>query len=78
MLQSVLIACCSFADSSDLFMSTCANMLGRMIDVVPNGVTLSDVILPIPFKPRDYLLSINPDGTLNLRLVADVSSHPLS
>ncbi|KAJ6468452.1 heme peroxidase [Mycena sanguinolenta] len=62
----------SFADSSDLFRSTCANMLGRMIDVVPSGVTLSDVILPIPFKPRDYLLSINPDGTLNLRLVADI------
>jgi hypothetical protein len=43
-----------------------------MINTVPSGVTLRDPVVPIPFKPRDYLLSVTAAGTLNLQVTADV------
>ncbi|KAJ6497578.1 heme peroxidase [Mycena sanguinolenta] len=68
----------SFATSADTFMSICASLLERMINTVPSAVILSDPILPIPFTARDYLLSINQDGTLNLQVAADVLSPALN
>ncbi|KAJ7227460.1 heme peroxidase [Mycena pura] len=64
----------SFASSASTFNSTCATLpvLERMINTVPTGVTLRDPVVPIPFKPRDYLLSITPAGTLNLQVTADI------
>ncbi|KAJ7094262.1 heme peroxidase [Mycena epipterygia] len=62
----------SFSSSAATFNSTCATLIGRMINTVPTGVTLRDPVVPIPFKPRDYLLSVTPAGTLNLQVTADI------
>ncbi|KAF7312599.1 Peroxidase [Mycena indigotica] len=62
----------SFASSATTFNSVCASLLSRMINTVPTGVTLRDPVVPIPFKPRDFLLSITPSGTLNLQVTADI------
>ncbi|KAJ7657892.1 heme peroxidase [Mycena polygramma] len=42
----------SFADSPELFSSTCAQLFARMMDTVPSGVQLTDVITPLPVKPE--------------------------
>ncbi|KAJ7364438.1 putative L-ascorbate oxidase [Mycena albidolilacea] len=62
----------SFAASAATFSSTCATLIGRMINTVPTGVTLRDPVVPIAFKPRDYLLSVTAAGTLNLQVTADI------
>ncbi|KAJ7285292.1 heme peroxidase [Mycena rebaudengoi] len=62
----------TFASSAATFSSTCGTLIGRMIDTVPTGVVLREPVVPIPFKPRDYLLTITPAGTLNLRVTADI------
>ncbi|KAJ6482918.1 heme peroxidase [Mycena vitilis] len=41
----------SFADSPELFSSTCAQLFARMIDTVPSGVQLTEVITPLAVKP---------------------------
>ncbi|KAK6980677.1 peroxidase [Favolaschia claudopus] len=41
----------SFADSPELFSSRCSELFARMLDTVPKGVQLSDVITPLPVKP---------------------------
>ncbi|KAK7045241.1 peroxidase [Favolaschia claudopus] len=41
----------SFANSPDLFASSCSSLFARMLDTVPRGVVLSDVITPLPVKP---------------------------
>ncbi|KAJ6592877.1 heme peroxidase [Mycena capillaripes] len=41
----------SFSDSPDLFASTCAELFARMIDTVPSGVQLTEVIHPLHVKP---------------------------
>ncbi|KAJ6474849.1 heme peroxidase, partial [Mycena sanguinolenta] len=41
----------SFANSPDLFASRCSELFARMLDTVPSGVPLSDVITPMPVKP---------------------------
>ncbi|KAJ7916123.1 heme peroxidase [Mycena leptocephala] len=41
----------SFADSPELFASTCADLFARMIDTVPRDVQLTEVIFPLPVKP---------------------------
>ncbi|KAF7378519.1 Peroxidase [Mycena sanguinolenta] len=46
----------TFAQSSDLFASTCANLFARMLDTVPNGVQLTEVITPLPVKPNTIKL----------------------
>ncbi|KAF7351640.1 Peroxidase [Mycena sanguinolenta] len=51
----------SFANSPALFASTCADLFARMIDTVPNGVVLTDVITPLPVKPSDVVLTMNGD-----------------
>ncbi|KAJ7876687.1 putative L-ascorbate oxidase [Mycena olivaceomarginata] len=40
-----------FADSPELFASTCADLFAKMIDTVPRGVQLTEVITPLPVKP---------------------------
>ncbi|KAJ7037639.1 heme peroxidase [Mycena alexandri] len=55
----------SFAQSADLFASTCASLFARMIDTVPAGVELTEVIEPLPVKPA--LISLILDGD-NLKL----------
>ncbi|KAJ6577055.1 heme peroxidase [Mycena vulgaris] len=62
----------SFSSSAATFSSTCATLIGRMVNTVPTGVTLRDPVVPIPFKPRDYLLSVTATGTLNLQVTADI------
>ncbi|KAJ7239707.1 heme peroxidase [Mycena rebaudengoi] len=42
----------SFADSPELFASTCAELFARMLDTVPSGVQLTEVITPLPVKPQ--------------------------
>src|SRR3569833_798968 len=39
------------AASSDDFMSTCQGLLERMLNTVPSGVKLTDIIKPIRIKP---------------------------
>ncbi|KAJ7929869.1 heme peroxidase, partial [Mycena leptocephala] len=46
----------SFANSPDLFASTCADLFARMFDTVPSGVELTDVITPLPVKPSSVKL----------------------
>ncbi|KAM0525616.1 hypothetical protein ACHAPE_000325 [Trichoderma viride] len=52
------------ADSNDYFLSTCTTMLERMINTVPRGVKLMDVLKPIAVKPRNLFVTPNADGTL--------------
>ncbi|KAJ6542186.1 heme peroxidase [Mycena vulgaris] len=49
----------SFANSLDVFTSTCADLFARMLDTVPRGVELTDVIEPLPVKP-DELSEVDP------------------
>ncbi|KAJ7433636.1 heme peroxidase [Mycena galericulata] len=58
----------SFANSPELFASTCASMFARMIDTVPKGVQLTDVITPLPVKPGNVALTLQND-TLQLSLL---------
>ncbi|KAJ7786119.1 heme peroxidase [Mycena metata] len=51
----------SFANSPDLFASTCATLLARMLDTVPSGVELSDVITPMPVKPTTPIFTLDGD-----------------
>jgi hypothetical protein len=37
-----------FAKSPELFASTCAELFARMLDTVPTGVQLTEVITPLP------------------------------
>ncbi|KAJ7636412.1 heme peroxidase [Roridomyces roridus] len=51
----------SFAASPALFSSTCANLFARMIDTVPAGVQLTDVIAALPVKPANVELVLAGD-----------------
>ncbi|KAK7008397.1 peroxidase [Favolaschia claudopus] len=51
----------SFANSPDLFASSCSSLLARMLDTVPRGVVLSDVITPLPVKPGNIQFSLDGD-----------------
>ncbi|RDX47274.1 heme peroxidase [Lentinus brumalis] len=56
----------SFAESPDLFKSTCGTLFARMLDTVPKDVQLTEVIEPLPVKPQSVLLTYMGDGTLHL------------
>ncbi|KAJ7463365.1 heme peroxidase [Mycena latifolia] len=43
----------SFANSPDLFASTCATLIARMVDTVPSDVKLTEVITPPSVKPSE-------------------------
>ncbi|KAJ7827249.1 heme peroxidase [Mycena olivaceomarginata] len=49
----------SFADSPELFASTCSNLFARMLNTVPRGVQLTDVITPLPVKPSRLQLTMS-------------------
>ncbi|KAJ6521703.1 heme peroxidase [Mycena capillaripes] len=51
----------SFADSPDLFASTCATLFARMLDTVPSDVELTDVIDPLAIKPATVVLLFDGD-----------------
>ncbi|KAJ7191162.1 heme peroxidase [Mycena haematopus] len=55
----------SFANSLDHFTSTCADLYARMLDTVPSGVQLTEVIEPLPVKPANVKLTLDGD-TLQL------------
>ncbi|KAJ6616379.1 heme peroxidase [Mycena sp. CBHHK59/15] len=55
----------SFAKSPKLFASTCADLFARMLNTVPSGVQLTDVITPLPVKPANVELLLDGD-TLKL------------
>ncbi|KAJ6488996.1 heme peroxidase [Mycena sanguinolenta] len=55
----------SFADSPELFASTCADLIARMLDTVPTGVELTEIITPLPVKPSNLVISMAGD-TLKL------------
>ncbi|KAJ7342452.1 heme peroxidase [Mycena albidolilacea] len=55
----------AFANSPELFASTCATLFARMVDTVPRGVQLTEVIKPLPVKPDSVQLVLN-GGTLQL------------
>jgi hypothetical protein len=46
------------------FLETCRNLLNRMIETVPKGVDLSDVIVPQAVKPVNATLDPDPSGNL--------------
>ncbi|KAJ7445555.1 heme peroxidase [Mycena galericulata] len=51
----------SFANSLDLYTSTCADLFARMLDTVASGVELTDVITPLPVKPSNLQLILSGD-----------------
>ncbi|KAJ6589944.1 putative L-ascorbate oxidase [Mycena vulgaris] len=59
----------SFADSPEVFASTCADLFARMIDTVPRGVELTEVITPLPVKPSGLQLTLAGD---TLKLAGEV------
>jgi hypothetical protein len=61
----------AFAKSPSLFTSTCGKLLSRMLDVVPRGVKLTEVIEPLPVKPTEMSLFLNA-ATNNFRLSGNV------
>ncbi|KAJ7673937.1 heme peroxidase [Mycena polygramma] len=50
-----------FAKSPTLFASTCSALFARMLDTVPRGVTLSEVLTPLPVKPDNLQFTLNGD-----------------
>ncbi|KZV91496.1 heme peroxidase [Exidia glandulosa HHB12029] len=56
----------AFAESPDLFFSTCRDLFTRMIDTVPNSVQLTEVLDPKPFKPHNVALNDISEGVLQL------------
>ncbi|KAF7328171.1 Peroxidase [Mycena venus] len=52
----------SFAQSPKLFSSTCAELMARMIDTVPKGVQLTEVITPLSVKPSGLDLVLAGNG----------------
>lgn len=46
-----------------VFQTTCRNILQRMIEVVPSGVTLTDPITPYTIKPVDMQLTLGATGS---------------
>ncbi|KAK7038552.1 peroxidase [Favolaschia claudopus] len=55
----------AFADSPSVFASTCSTLFARMLDTVPKETKLTEVITPMPVKPRNVLLTLD-NSTLRL------------
>jgi hypothetical protein len=62
------------AASNDFFMSTCTDVLERMINTVPKGVELTDVIHPYPVKPSFLRTELGSNGTMTVSGHIRVSS----
>lgn len=50
-------------NSATAYRTTCQTVLQKMIEVVPDGVTLTDPIAPYTVKPVDMQLTLNTGGT---------------
>ncbi|KAJ7269123.1 hypothetical protein C8J57DRAFT_1609315, partial [Mycena rebaudengoi] len=50
-----------FVNPPELFMSTCGDMFARMLDTVPRGVQLTQVIRPLAVKPSGLELVLGGD-----------------
>ncbi|KAJ7815321.1 putative L-ascorbate oxidase [Mycena olivaceomarginata] len=62
----------SFADSPELFASTCADLFAKMIDTVPRGVQLTEVITPAAREAHHRrFLNMAQDGDHTVRLLWD-------
>ncbi|KAJ7874806.1 heme peroxidase, partial [Mycena olivaceomarginata] len=59
----------SFANSPQLFATTCSSLIARMVDTVPNGVQFTEVVTPLSVKPANLQLILNGD---NMVITADV------
>lgn len=46
------------------FLNTCSTLFQRMIETVPRGVILSDVVKPMPLKPINATLDFDTSGNL--------------
>jgi hypothetical protein len=55
----------SFASDLNLFGRTCATLFNKMINVAPRSVQLTEVITPLPVKPRRVELVHRGDGYLS-------------
>ncbi|KAH7097002.1 putative L-ascorbate oxidase, partial [Auriculariales sp. MPI-PUGE-AT-0066] len=55
-----------FAQDADYFAQTCATLFAKMLNTVPTGVQLTDVIEPLSFKPSDIRLDWIGNGTIKL------------
>ncbi|KAL7940999.1 heme peroxidase [Trichoderma barbatum] len=68
------------ASSPAYFYKTCQNLLERMINTVPKGVTLTEPIQPIDVKPSRLFATINSNKTMTMtgyiRLIGDVEANP--
>ncbi|KAJ7225026.1 heme peroxidase [Mycena rebaudengoi] len=61
----------SFANSPQLFASTCSSLIARMVDTVPSRVKLTEVVTPLPIKPANLQLILDGDSmvfTADVRL----------
>ncbi|KAI1330774.1 heme peroxidase [Xylariaceae sp. FL0255] len=56
----------SLYDQGDGFIDTCVNLLGRMLDTVPEGVTLLEAIQPMLIKPINVTWDVSEDNQLML------------
>jgi hypothetical protein len=56
----------AFAQSSSFFRSTCAALFARMLDTVPRGVALTEVIEPLSVKPTSIKLVLLANGSFSL------------
>lgn len=54
----------ALGEQGEGFQNTCVNLLGRMIDTVPKGVVLSDIVTPINVKPINATLDFDNQGNL--------------
>ncbi|KAF8215620.1 heme peroxidase [Mycena galopus ATCC 62051] len=51
----------TFAESLEHYHSTCATVLARMFNTVPDGVQLTDAITPLPVKPNNVQIILDGD-----------------
>ncbi|KAH8894461.1 heme peroxidase, partial [Thozetella sp. PMI_491] len=56
----------NMAASHDFFRATCSTLLERMLNTVPNGVVLGDIIQPILVKPRNLVVEIGTNGSMTI------------
>lgn len=56
----------SFAADPNFFLSRCGSLLERMLNTVPTGVALGDVIKPLEVKPHQLRLFFDNTGGLTL------------
>lgn len=56
------------------FANTCSTILAKMVNTVPSGVTLSDVIAPYELKPTNLQLNVAADGQ-NLDFTGELRVH---